>query len=76
VQITNDSSSDQQFSSRKLALKKETLRRLTGSDLRQVVGGNPSGGSAVASGTSVISSGTSVISSGTSVISVSVHPGH
>ena len=60
VQFTNHSS-DQQSSSRKLALKKETLRQLTNSELRQIAGGNPSGGSAV-------------ISSGTSVISISGRP--
>jgi hypothetical protein len=77
VQFTSHSSSDQQSSSRKLGLKKETLRQLTDGELRQVAGGNPSGGSAViSSGTSVISSGTSVISSGTSVISISRSPGH
>jgi hypothetical protein len=67
-------SNDQQSPSRKLALKRETLRQLTDGELRHVAGGNPSGGSAVSvsSGTSVISSGTSVISSGTSVISVSI----
>lgn len=72
MQLMNHTSSDQQ--SRKLALKKETLRQLTDGELRRVGGGNPSGGSvvSVSSGTSVISSGTSVISSGTSVISVSV----
>jgi hypothetical protein len=55
VQLTNHSSSDQQSASRKLALKKETLRQLTNGELRQVAGGNPSGGSAMSSGTSVIS---------------------
>jgi hypothetical protein len=71
-------SSDQQSSSLKLALKKETLRQLTDGDLRRVAGGNLSGTSviSVSSGTSVISSGTSVISSGTSVISISGHPAH
>ena len=76
VQFTNDSSSDPQYSSRKLVLKKETLRRLTDGELRHVAGGNPSGGSVLSSGTSVISSGTSVISSGTSVISISGRNGH
>ena len=55
---------------RKLSLKKETLRELTSSELRQVAGGslslNPSGGSIISSGTSVISSGTSVIAPSTS----------
>jgi hypothetical protein len=73
VQLSNYSTSDQHSPSRKLALKKETLRQLTNGELRRVAGGNPSGGSAaISSGTSVISSGTSVISSGTSVISVSI----
>jgi hypothetical protein len=62
VRLMNHSSSDQQPPSRKPALKKETLRQLTDGELRQVAGGNPSGGSYMSSGTSVISSGTSVIS--------------
>ncbi len=66
----DNGSSDNPAHARKLTLKKETLRQLTGGELRMVAGGGASGvslsPSTKLSGTSVISSGTSVIAPSTS----------
>jgi|SRR5579871_714513 len=61
----DNGTSDTSAHMRKLTLKKETLRQLTGGELRMVAGG---GASAVSLSPSTKQSGTSVISSGTSVI--------